>query len=642
MSDRTLNKFTSKIPFLRAGGIAGITIISLTIITRLTGFLQPLEWSILDLFLRSRPLELTDDKITIIGINETDINNSPSYPIPDRDMAVLINKIQQYKPVVIGLDNVRDKPVEPGHKDLVTAFKKYPNIMGIEKVIDNGSETILPPPALSADNLGFSDATPDADGKLRRNYLTVPVKEDYKFSLSLRLSEAYLNRQGWESDEGIKDANTIRFTKESKSVELPRFYPNSGSYVRTDDGGLQVLVNYRNSQKPFHKLSLTDIKTNNFSQKLITGKIILIGITSQSHPDIINSNAVKNNVINGQIYGVEYQAHAASQIVNGVLSNRPFLNTWTEAGDYLWICGWGMLGIVLSCLSRSPLKNLLSVLLGSIILIGTSYALILFGWWIPVVPALLVFSINGIALTAFYQYDRFLRLQIEERRLAIVQAFDAIHNSPLQEIALLLRELQGHNLREVEVIDKIKHVNTEIRDIFDRLIEETIEHNNVFYLGEADESRSIKLDLSDPIHQLFAEVYEQTIIRDFPHFKTIKIPIVNFKLLEEDALTIEQKGQLCRFLEEAICNVGKHAECATKISVTGEEKDGWYALKIEDNGIGVTSNARNRGTKQAQSLAEQLRGKFIRKSMAPKGTLCQLSFPIRQKSSFFSFWLANR
>jgi CHASE2 domain-containing sensor protein len=637
MSDRPFNKLTSKISFLRAGGIAGITIIGLTIITRLTGFLQPVEWSVLDFFMCHRPLELTDDKIAIIGINETDINNSHSYPISDRDIADLINKIQQYKPVIIGLDNVRDKPVEPGHNDLVAAFKKYPNIVGIEKVIDNGSETILPPPALSPDNLGFSDATPDADGKLRRNYLTVPVKEDYKFSLSLRLSEAYLNRQGWESDEGIKDPNTIRFTNKSKSIELPRFYPNSGGYVRADDGGLQVLVNYRHSEQPFYKLSLTDIKTNNFSSKLIAGKIILIGITSPSHPDRINTSAVKNNVVDGQIYGVEYQAHAVSQIVNGVLGNRPFLNTWTEAGEYLWILGWGLLGIVLSCLSRSPFKNLSSVLLGSIILIGISYALIVFGWWIPIVPALLVFCINGIALTAFYQYDRFLRLQIEERRLAISQAFDAIHNSPLQEIALLLRELQGHNLSETEVIDKIKHVNTEIRDIFDRLIEETIERKNVFYLSEADESRRIKLDLSDPIHQLFAEVYEHTIIRDFPQFKTIKIPIVNFKPLEEDTLTIEQKGQLCRFLEEAICNVGKHAEGATKICVTGQEKDGWYDLKIEDNGIGVTSRARNRGTKQAQSLAEQLGGKFIRKSLAPKGTLCHLSFPIHQKSSFFSF-----
>jgi hypothetical protein len=48
------------------------------------------------------------------------------------------------------------------------------------------------------------------------------------------------------------------------------------------------------------------------------------------------------------------------------------------------------------------------------------------GWWIPVVPTLLVLVINGVGLTAFYQYDRNLRGQIQERQIIIERTFDTI------------------------------------------------------------------------------------------------------------------------------------------------------------------------------------------------------------------------
>ena len=76
----------------------------------------------LDNFLHLRPAEPMDERITIVGITEDDITRAKTYPIPDREIATLIKKIENYQPRVIGLDLVRNVSVEPGHKELVDVY----------------------------------------------------------------------------------------------------------------------------------------------------------------------------------------------------------------------------------------------------------------------------------------------------------------------------------------------------------------------------------------------------------------------------------------------------------------------------------------------------------------------------------------
>jgi two-component sensor histidine kinase len=93
-------------------------------------------------------------------------------------------------------------------------------------------------------------------------------------------------------------------------------------------------------------------------------------------------------------------------------------------------------------------------------------------------------------------------------------------------------------------------------------------------------------------------------------------------------LSIEQKRELCQLLEEALCNVGKHAKGVTRLSATGIQKEGWYTLSIKDNGAGIHSSSEGRGTKQCQNIAKQLGGTFKRESLKKKGTLCELAWPV--------------
>ncbi|MEW6498268.1 MAG: CHASE2 domain-containing protein, partial [Cyanobacteriota bacterium] len=440
--------------------------------------------------------------------------------------------------------------------------------------------------------------------------------------------------EGIKLDNGIRDREAMMFG----STELPRFFPNSGGYVRTDDFGVQLLLNYRNGRERFRTLCLKDINdieaekgNSHVLRDIFGGRIVLIGVTAPSIKDSINISAIANLQPRGKIYGVEFHAHVTSQIISTVLDGRPVLKTWSQGWEYLWIVGWGVLAIYLGRLTKSPLKNLVYVALVSLGLVGIGYVFIVGGWWIPVAPALLVLVINGAILNTFYQYDRFLRSQIEIRQHTIERTFIVIHNGPLQTLANILRHVQDQDIEQNRLLEELKNLNSEIRELGEYLKLEALDREESLRLGS-----SLILDLNLPIRDLLYEVYSHTLQRNFPCFKTLKVKAYSFDPIEEQYLSLEQKRELCQFLEEALCNVGKHAKGLTRLSATGKQIEGWYTLSIKDNGAGIQSCCEGRGTKQCLNLARKLRGEFQRKSLGEKGTLCELTWPIAGKKWSFA------
>jgi CHASE2 domain-containing sensor protein len=617
-------KILAKLQIWQFGLVPGLTLTGLILLTRSLGFLQVFEWSTLDFFLSHRPYEALDERIVIVGIDEQDIQQIQTYPIPDQEIATLIQTLQKYQPKAIGLDIVRDLPVEPGYQKRQQIFQNSKNLIVIEKVL---TPSIAPPENIRATQVGFSDTIPDLDGRYRRIVLGIPTQKDYKFSLVLRLAETYLAKENITLENGIKDPQTMRFAQ----TELPRFFPNAGGYIATDAGGVQMLLNYRSGTNPFRVLSLDDIKTQNFEPKWLEDKIVLIGMTSPSVPDLVNTNALVNLKLQGQIYGVEFQAHSLSQILSAVLDKRPLLKTISEGWEYLWIVAWGILGIYLSRITLTPLKNLLFIALSSVFLIGICYLVLLNGWWLPVVPSLIVLVLNGVILTSFYQHEQKLQLQIEEHQRTIEHTFTVIHNGPLQTLALVLCSLREKDVPQTDLLKKLETLNHEIRDIGEYLKQESLTPNDGLRLGSG-----LKLDLKQPLHELFYEVYSSTLERDFPHFATLKVKIRSFEPLESIKLSNDQKRQLCQFLEEAICNVGKHAQGVVRLSAIGSLQGNWYTLRIQDNGHKSDLVHSGRGTKQFQNLAKQLGGTFKRELLSPNGTRCELSWPIKKDHCFLT------
>ena len=637
----------------RVGALPGLIVIVLVIVARLSGSLQFLEWVTLDAFLRWRPAESRDDRIVIIGINEADINSLGTYPIPDRNLATLIRKLQGYKPKAIGLDIVRNVQIPPGHDELIEVFQEYKNVFGVETIL--GDDKIPPLSELSPKQVGFIDILIDKDRKSRRALLANNTSKGYKFSFALRLAQAYLASKSITLDNGIRDPHAMRFGE----TELTRFLPNTGGYVGADAGGVKILLNFRNGKQVFETLSLGELEKGDFNPQVIRDRIVLIGITAPSQQDFVNTSAVSDYRHHRGIYGVDFHAHTISHILSAVEDNRPQLKTLADTWEYIWIVAWGILGIGLGRLTQSAFKNLFVVGLASICFISIGYGCLIIGWWIPVAPVVLILGINGVGLSAFafYEYDRSLKSQIAVRQEAINLAFTSIHNGPLQTLAALMRDAQNHNIVSDELVSdklvsdklvsdelvsdklvsdklvsdklysQLQSLNQEIRDIGEYLTIETLERAESLRLGSG-----LKIDLKRPIHDLFYEVYSSTLERELTYFETLKVKVRDFDPIEEQYLSIEKKRELCQFLEEAVCNVGKHAKGVTRLSVTGKNQDGWYTLTIKDNGAGISSNTENKGTKHSKSLAKDLGGKLHRRSLTLKGTLCELTWNLENNN----------
>ncbi len=608
------------------GIVPGLTLTALILLLRSLGLLQVFEWSALDLLLRHRPSEPVDERILLVEIDEEDIKQLRQYPLADAEIDTLIKTLQQYKPRAIGLDIVRDMPVEPGYRERQETFQNSQNLVVIEKVL---TPSIAPPENISPERVGFSDALPDGDGKYRRILLGMPGKDSYKFSLIIKVAELYLAKENLILENGIRDRSAMRFGR----TELPRFTPNTGGYVGTDAGGVQMLLNYRSGLNPFRVVSFHDIKNHKFEPHWLKDKIILIGITSPSAPDLVHTNGVNSTELRGYIYGVQFQAHGISQILGGVLDGRPFLTTVADEWESVWILAWGIVGIYLGSTTIYPLRNLVIIGLSASALFFLSYFALLGGYWVPLVPSVLALVVNGTILGAFYQYEQKIQAQREQHQRTIEHTFTVIHNGPLQTLSIALRSLREKEVVETDLIQQLEALNQEIREIGDYLKQESITKNNSLRLGSG-----LNLNLTRPLHELLYEVFSDTLKRDFPNFSSLKVKIRSFDPIGTAALSNEQKRQICQFLEEAICNVGKHASGVKRLSAIGSCRDGRYTLCIQDNGEGGNSiRSSGRGTKQCQHLAKQLGGTFTREFTLPKGTRCELSWPIKSRPRRFSF-----
>ena len=622
------HKIKAELILWRIGAIPGVAIIVIIMLARGVGLLQTLEIATLDRFLSWRAAEPIDDRILIVGINEADIRRVGTYPIPDSELAALIENLSTHDPLAIGIDIFRDLPVEPGHKELVEVLERHENIFGVEKVLP---ETIAPPPDLPEERVGFVDQVLDPNGSLRRSLIsTSDLQGEFRFSLAILLAQNYLESQGYSLESVPDDEWAMAFNTQ----ELTRFQANTGGYVRTDAEGNQLLLNFRSGQQPFRIVSLQQIKQGQVNPEWIRDRIVLIGITASSVKDVINAPGISNNAL-GLVYGVEINAHATSQITSTVLDGRPLLNALSPTQEYFLIAICGLFGITLTRIFISPKQIIVGLSFAIFTLTGISYLLLaISGLWLPVIPAFLVLSINGASLTAasFYRYQENLKLQLQERQLIIDYTFDTIHNGPVQTLKQLLRETQKENLQEGFVSDKLIQLEQELKAVYQSIQQETIIDGDSIYIGDT------KIDLQNPTKEILYQVYSSTLGRNFPCFQTLKYKIVKFEDIDSQQLTIEQKRNLCRFLEEALCNVGKYAQGITRLKVSCVRNQRKNIVRIEDNGVGISdlSNhiySKGRGTKQALSLAKQLGGKFKRYPKHPHGTICELSW-----SSKIGFW----
>ncbi|MGV0026624.1 CHASE2 domain-containing protein [Phormidesmis priestleyi] len=436
------------------------SIAGLVMLIRFSGSLQPLEWWSLDQLLCLRPLELPESRIVVVEIQEADLRKVKKWPMSDTLLANLLTKIRQQKPAAIGLDLYRDLPVEPGHAQLNQVFQTTPNLIGITKAIsDEKGAAINPPPKLKElDQIAANDIVVDSDGKIRRGLLYLTDQNDNNvMSLPLTLAAIYLEQKN--KPLTVSEQQQLKFGE----IALPAFRGNDGGYVRSEDGGYQILLNYRGAQSSFLRVSMSDVLANKVSANLLRDRLVLIGPVAESLRDVFYtpySHDLRNIAkAPPQMPGVYYHANLTSQLLSTALDDRPLIKTWDKSIELLWIVAWSIVGTAGSWLLRPtgkvrhPLQIVLRrslIPLAAVGSVGLAYGAFVMGWWIPLVPGLLALASSTLAVTAYFAQlsarirSTFGRYLTEQVVTSLLETPDGLKfGGDRRKVTILMSDIRG-------------------------------------------------------------------------------------------------------------------------------------------------------------------------------------------------------
>lgn len=647
----------------------GVALIAGFLLARGLGLFSSLELTTLDFFLRHRPPEKEDNHIVIVLVDEAQFQTDQTSA--EKYLADLVEIILVNKPTVVGLNIFMREPDDYAARSrLISLFKNYDNLIGVQKVFP--PEETLPPEEIlettTEKQFGINDVPLDRDSKIRRvfvgSYLpdgTPETSNDnpFVFSFSFLVAEKYLADRGYSLENHPRDpaSTSFKYERTQTYTKIPRLEPNHGGYIREDNiADLQTLLNFRARTNTFRILKAQDILNGDINPNYLTRKAVIVGSMDPSLSKLLPVSAFSSLSLEGGedvqltlprlgILGTELEAHAASQIINAVIENRPLIDVIPPFFEIVLIAASGITGVLIGNTSKSKqatLQNTSLLATAIIFIIASSYLLLCFtGIWLPVVPASSIMAITGITYIAFYQSERFssietrriekealrleeeaLRLE-EERRKTIDKIFNSIHAGPLQTLAGLLRNARDGKLEQERLTKDLESLNKEIRGIGERLRQEAIE--DVYFI---DTQQGIKIDLMHPMHEVFYEVYSVCVKKDLPGFQDVKVRSVAFEPFDCKSLDLETKQELCWFLQESLENVGKHATGTVRLIVTGRNSEELYTLCVEDNGTGIQSSHVGEGTHFFHRLEEKLQGEFRRTSKPSGGTVCKLAWPI--------------
>ncbi|MFB2833824.1 CHASE2 domain-containing protein [Floridanema evergladense] len=464
--------------------ITAPSVTALVIGLRFIGLFQFLELSAYDQMFHLRPKEARDSRIVIVGINEKDLQELQQWPIKDKILVELLQKIKQQRPRAIGLDIYRDLPegTEAEHQKLLQLYQTTPNLIGIKKVVGNDrGPAVNPPPILKEKGqISANDLPLDTDGKIRRQFLYISQNGKPVESLGLRLALMYLEKKGI-----LPKAAKNNDLQLGKVVFVP-FEANDGGYVRTDAAGYQVILNFRGAGN-FKIISVLDVLKNRIPSDLMRDRIVLIGSTAASVNDLSYTPYSSSLVgIPQRTSGVEVHAHLTSMILSAVMDDRPLIKTLPEWLEWLWIFFGATIGAVLiwqwryrGGVGKFSVKRTAGILLviGSFFLI--SYLAFLAGWWIPVVPPVIAFIgsagviISYIARTAGEIRKTFSLYLTDEVVANLLESPDGFKlGGERRKVTILMSDLRGFSSVSEELAPEtvVSMLNIYLGEMADQIV----------------------------------------------------------------------------------------------------------------------------------------------------------------------------
>lgn len=384
-------------PGFKAIALFSLAVTALMLGAKQLALLEPMELRVYDLMVRFRPDQGYDDRLLIIAFTEDDIQQIGRILPSDGELAQVLENLQRQRPNVIGVDLHRNVPQEPGTNQLRQQLTGSSNLIAIQKLGGDGESAIVAPPGVPPGRVGFNDLVIDPDGIIRRNLLFASAEGQIHTAFSLQLAFYYLQQSGiWARPSALHPD----YMQLGSAVFLP-LAPHSGGYQAVDDRGYQILLNYRSQRRVAPILNFSDVLHNRFDPALVRDRIVLIGNTAPSHKDLFYTPYSAGQHNSHQMSGVEVHAQSLSQILSAAFDQRSLMWFWSEWAERAWIVLWAVAGARIAWVVRHPLALGLSIVRLLLLLMLTSYILLLHQGWIPTFTPGLALVLSAVATVTY-------------------------------------------------------------------------------------------------------------------------------------------------------------------------------------------------------------------------------------------------
>ncbi len=425
MCPQFLQSIRSRLPWLdrlssetisagRVIALTGVTLTAVILGARYLGLLQGMELAAYDQLVRLQPDEGEDDRLLVVGITEADLQQLQQWPVSDRIIAQALAKLSAQQPRVIGLDVMRDIPLEPGRAELLQQFQQLDNMVAVCKASSADEPGTPPPPNLPDDRVGFSDLVVDPGGILRRSLLALTPTASLIGgqsshpcnapgiiqSLGLQLALRYLQGEGIEGR--VDQANVIWLG----DTPLRPLTSRLGGYQSVDASGYQVMLRYRSEERAVRQVSLNDLLEGRVPPEWVRDRIVLIGYTTSQAKDEFYTPYSASRSDRQKMSGVMVHAQSVSQLLGVALDRRSLMWAWGGGWEAIWVLGWALAGSAIGWSLRHPLRLGAALGLSVAAVYGVSYGLLLIGGWIPLMPGAIAVVMGAVGVVLVDRFNR--------------------------------------------------------------------------------------------------------------------------------------------------------------------------------------------------------------------------------------------
>ena len=370
---------------------------------RLGGF-QELELRVYDYLTQAKPYfadSANTNPISILLLNENDIHQHGPYPFSDGFISLILQRIENFKPRVIGLDIYRETPTGEGTENLINTVNYFNNIIVINKFKSSNEPGVFVMSELdNPEKTGFSDLLADGDGIVRRGLLYLDDGQTNQRSFALQLALSYLKPANITEEYANPASKTLQL---GRAVFTP-LESNDGGYVNADARGYQFLLDFTQPPDSFRHFSVDELLGDSLNPSLIEDKVVIIGVSADSIHDDFSIPTRNASGYHQSITGTELHGFIANQLIYAAVSGLSPLGTLAETIKAALLLACCMLGTSLTQLAKSIFMLFLVGILGILLPMSMEYSAFSLGFWVPLGSSSLAWLVSSALTVAFLTY----------------------------------------------------------------------------------------------------------------------------------------------------------------------------------------------------------------------------------------------